>query len=79
VSEQLYFNDVEAKEVKTTTHEEILRFLFCEEKIETMPNLTVNSGKSSRWEKYCMLCRSAIIITTLLSFAGPTHAQGKLA
>jgi len=29
VSEQLYFNDVEAKEVKTTTQEEILSFLFC--------------------------------------------------
>lgn len=30
VSEQLYFNDVEANEVKTTTQEEILSFLFCE-------------------------------------------------
>jgi len=32
VSEQLYFNDVEVNEVKTTTQEEILRFLFCEKK-----------------------------------------------
>lgn len=30
VSEQLYFNDVEANEVKTTTKEEILSFLFCD-------------------------------------------------
>jgi hypothetical protein len=76
VSEQLYFNDVEANEVKTTTQEEILRFLFCDKKsFDTMPKLTVSSGKSSR----CMPCRSAIIITILLSFAGPTHAQGKVA
>jgi len=32
VSEQLYFDDVEANEVKTTTQEDILRFLFCEKK-----------------------------------------------
>lgn len=44
-----------------------------------MPNLTVSSGKSSRREKYYMLRRSTIIITTLLSFAGPTHVQGKVA
>jgi hypothetical protein len=70
---------VEVNEVKTTTQEEILRFLFCgKKKIETMPNLTVSSGKTSRREKYCMLRRSAIIITTLLSFAGPTHVQGKV-
>ena len=77
MSEQLYFNDVEANEVKTTTQEEILRFLFSE-KFETMPNLMASSGKSSRWGKYCMLCLSAIIMTTLLSFPGPTHAQGKV-
>jgi len=32
VSEQLYFNDVEANEVNKTTQEEILKFLFCERK-----------------------------------------------
>ena len=74
MSEQLYLNDVAANEVKTTTQEEILRFLFCGKKFETMPSLTISSGKSSRF----MLCRAAIIITTLLSFAGPTHAQGKV-
>jgi hypothetical protein len=79
VSEKLYFNDVKANEVKITPQEEILRFMFCGKKIETMPNLTVSSGKSSHRGKFCMLCRPAIIITTLLSLAGPTRAQGKVA
>lgn len=49
------------------------------EEAQRMPNLTYSGGKSSRRRKDDRgLRQSAIIITTLLSFVGPAHAQGKV-
>jgi len=48
------------------------------QEFETMPNLTYNSEKSPSKGNKRSMHRSAIIIATLLSFLGSTHAQGKM-